>query len=338
MDNRVESLNKLFEAHKLKAKIINHIKGPTFTRFEAEVDPFNFRMDKFVALEENIAHLLQVPEPPIMFPIYERSIVAIDVINREREPVQLASVLADVQDVSKFKLPIALGYTVYKKPFLIDLAEAPHILVAGTTGAGKSVGLRSIITSLLHFNRDVEMLMVDPKAVELIIFDELEHAAVITEMSDIDRAFSYIHHQVSKRYEKFRQMGISNIAEAGGKCPYIVLVIDELADLFQHRKTAKTDLLKIVQKSRAAGVHVIAATQRPSVDIVSGVIKSNFPTRIAYKVSSTQDSRTILGDKGAERLLGRGDMLYRRSAGSFERIQGAYVTNANIVSILGRAE
>lgn len=338
MENRKESLNKLFEIHKLKAKIINCIEGPTFTRFEVEVDPFKFRMDKFTALEENIAHLLQVPEPPIMFPIYERSIVAIDVLNKERKSVHLTQVLTDVQDISTLKLPIVLGYTVYGEPFVIDLVEAPHILVAGTTGSGKSVGLRSLVTSLLHYNRDVELLMIDPKAVELAIFDELEHAAVITDMGDIDRAFGYIHHQVNKRYEKFRQMGISNIADADGKCPYIVLVIDELADLFQHRKTARTDLLKIVQKSRAAGVHVIAATQRPSVDIVSGTIKTNFPTRIAYKVASTQDSRTILGEKGAERLLGKGDLLYRKSAGSFERVQGAFVTNSNIVSILGRAE
>lgn len=339
-DEQIKNLNTLFNTHKLKAKIINCIRGPTFTRYEVEVDPFNFRMEKFLALEENIAHLLQVPEPPIMFPIYERSIIAIDVINNQREEVHLISALASVDDVTKFKLPMVLGYTVYGFPFVIDLVEAPHLLVAGTTGSGKSVGLRSIVTSLLHFNSDIEVLMIDPKAVELSIFDDLGYACVITELEEIDRVFGYAHHRVQERYHKFRLMGMSNIVDANeqleNKYPYIVLVIDELADLFQHRKDAKDDILKLVQKSRAAGIHVIAATQRPSVDIVSGVIKSNFPTRIAYKVSSPQDSRTILGDKGAERLLGKGDMLYRRAVGSFERVQGAFVTNEDIVEILGK--
>jgi S-DNA-T family DNA segregation ATPase FtsK/SpoIIIE len=293
-------------------------------------------MDKFRALEENIAHLLQIPEPPIMFPIYERSIVAIDVVNRKRTKVHLIPLLTDVKDISQFKLPTVLGYTVYGSPFVIDLAESPHMLVAGTTGSGKSIGLRSIITSLLHFNRNVEMLMIDPKAVELSIFDDLGHACVVTDINEVDKVFGYVHYQIENRYERFRQVGVSNIVDAGPDCPYIVLVIDELADLFQYKKSAKDSMLRITQKSRAAGVHVVAATQRPSVDIISGVIKSNFPTRMAYKVSSPQDSRTILGDKGAERLLGNGDALYRKSAGSFERVQGAFVANDDIVEIIGK--
>ncbi len=280
-----------------------------------------------------MAHLLQSPTLPIMFPIYERSIVAIDIPNKERKTVDLKTVLMNTKDIEEFKLPLVLGYTVYNEPFVIDLIDAPHVLIAGTTGSGKSVGLRSLITGLLHFVRDVEIYMIDPKGVEMSVFDEYEQAEVITDMDEAEDLLGFIQFRVEDRYARLKEQGVSNIIDAKDM-PYIVLVIDELADLFAHNKDIKDDMLKIIQKSRAAGIHIVAATQRPSVDVVSGIIKSNFPTRIAFKVSAQEDSRTILGSKGAEKLLGYGDMLYRKLTGSFERIQGAYVTDDDISTIL----
>ena len=334
-----KQLNQLFTLHGIKAQIVKTIVGPTFTRYEASVDAFSFRMDKFTALEDNIAHLVQAPEPPILYPIYERSVVAIDVLNQQRAEVRLDSLLSQIQQSpSQMKIPIVLGADVHSQPYLVDLVETPHILVAGTTGSGKSVSLRSMLTSLIHFNRNVELLLIDPKAVELSVFNDLGLGGAVNVVTDIEEAqyaFDYVHHQVNVRYDMLCRAGVSNISDTKG-IPYLVLVIDELADLLQYKKTFHNELLKIAQKSRAAGIHIIAATQRPSVDVISGVIKNNFPTRIAFKVGSQEDSRTIFGCGGAERLLGRGDMLYRRSTNSFERLQGAMVTNQEIIGLLKR--
>jgi len=289
-------------------------------------------MDRFQELEHNISLLLQVPELPIIYPLYEKSSIAIDVLNQQRTNVELKSILPNIER-PKLTLPIVLGNDVYNKPFVVDLKDTPHMLVAGTTGSGKSVGLRSMLTSLLYFNKNIDLILIDPKAVELVIFDELKLADVITDMDKVDQIFDYVLYQVQERYRQLRKRNVSNISEVTDM-RYLVLVIDELADLFQFNSDAQSILLKIVQKSRAAGVHVIAATQRPSVDVVSGVIKNNFPTRVAYKVSSYEDSRTIIGERGAERLLGQGDLLYRGSSNAFERVQGAYVSNSDICALL----
>ncbi len=330
----INHLNELFKRNKIKAKVINVVRGVTFTRYEAEIDPFSFQMEKVSALEDNISHLLRSAELPIIFPIYERSIIAIDVVNSTREDLSLKTVLTNTRGIRSCKLPLVLGYTVYNEPFVVDLVDAPHILVAGTTGSGKSMGLRSIVAGLLHFTEDVEVFLIDPKCVEMSVFKDHERVDVITDIDEAHATLRFIQMWIDNRYATFAEQGINNISEAEGM-PYIVLVIDELADLFAHHKDMRNDLLKIIQKSRAAGVHVIAATQRPSVDIVSGIIKSNFPTRIAFKVSSYEDSRTILSSKGAERLQGKGDMLYRKSIGSFERIQGSLATNEDIIATFG---
>lgn len=328
-------LNNLFTLRGVKSQIVKVIVGPTFTRYEASVDPFSFRTEQFIALEENIAHLVHASEPPIIYPIYERSVVAIDILNQQRSPVYLEGLLSKVGDISTYRLPVVLGSSVQGQPHVIDLVDTPHMLVAGATGSGKSVGLRSMLTSLIYFNREnTRLLLIDPKAVEMSIFSDLQLAEVITDMDQARDALHYVQHQVNARYEMLRGAGVSNVAEMKG-IPYLVVVIDELADLLQHDKMIKDDLLKIVQKSRAAGIHLIAATQRPSVDIISGIIKNNFPARMAFKVSSSEDSRVILGNAGAEKLLGQGDMLYR-FASSFERLQGAMITNQQITTLLGK--
>jgi S-DNA-T family DNA segregation ATPase FtsK/SpoIIIE len=292
-------------------------------------------MEHFFILEENIAHLLRLTERPIISPIYERAMVAIDAINTQQSTVELKEILQTLK-TSDLELPLVLGRDIYKQPFVVDLIEMPHLLVAGTTGSGKSVGLRSMIAGLLHFRPKVELILVDPKRVEFSIFKDLPTCSVISETSEVLRQLQQVALQVEERYVDLAERGLSNIADIKSGRSYVVIVIDELADLFAADKQLKTVLLQIAQKSRAAGVHIIAATQRPSVDIVSGVIKNNFPGRIAYKVSSYEDSRTILGSSGAEKLRGRGDMLFRKGPCIFERIQGPHVINSTILNITTR--
>jgi len=335
LKNITQQLNELFTLRGIKSQIVGCVVGPTFTRYEASVDPFNFRMDVFVALEDNIAHLAQAPAPPIIYPIYEKSVVAIDIINNERQRVDFTTLLSKVKDVSHLKVPMMLGSSVQGEPYIIDLIEAPHVLVAGTTGSGKSVSLRSMLASMIYLNRsNIQLILIDPKAVELSIFESLNIAEVITDIEQVEGLLVFVQQQVETRYQMMHHAGVSNVADIKG-LPYLILVIDELADLVQHKRTINEGLQKIVQKSRAAGVHVIAATQRPSVDVVSGVIKNNFPTRIAFKVASQDDSRTILSSGGAEKLLGQGDMIYHQSANSFERLQGPLITNQQIKTLLG---
>jgi S-DNA-T family DNA segregation ATPase FtsK/SpoIIIE len=319
----------------IKTQLLRKVEGPTFTRYELSIDPFNFKIDQVLSIEENIAYVLHSPEPPIIYPIYEQSLFVIDIVNRERQNVEFVQLISKVKDVSQYKLPIMLGGDVYNNPYVMDLAEFPHLLVAGTTGSGKSVNLRSMLTSMIYLGREKLLLtMIDPKSVELSVFGDLGLADVITDIEKVPSILSFIYQQVESRYKILHKAGVSDISEIPGMSR-IVVIIDELADLIQYKKTIRGDLQRIVQKSRAAGVHVIAATQRPSVDVLSGVIKNNFPARVAFKVASQEDSRTILGGGGAEKLLGRGDMLYKQSSGSYQRLQGAFIDNQQIKSFLG---
>jgi len=330
-----QQLNTLFTRQGIKAQVLRKIVGPTFTRHEIGVDPFSFRLEQILALEENIAYLLQSPEPPIIYPVYEQSKIVIDVVNQERSDVDFMQLLSKVKDVSHCSLPIMLGCDVKGEPHIVDFAELPHLLIAGTTGSGKSANLRSMLASMIYLGREnLQLIMIDPKAVELSVFGDLKLAQVITDLEQVPDVLEYIYQQVESRYQTLHRAGVSNINDVPGMSR-IVLVIDELADLVQSKKTINSDIQRIVQKSRAAGVHVIAATQRPSVDVISGVIKNNFPARIAFRVASQEDSRTILGCGGAEKLLGRGDMLYKQSANTYQRLQGTVINNQQIKTMLG---
>jgi len=328
-----EVLNELFHRYNVEAEVVNIIQGSTVTRYEVKVDPFTTKMEQLFSLDENIAFSLRTHEKPIIFPVYDKSIVAIDVLSGLAPTLQLADMLEGRKEISAlYTLPLLLGKTIDNRDYIIDLVDVPHLLIAGTTGSGKSVGLKSLVVALHKYRPDTEFIFIDPKCVELTVFEGL--GPICTEPDQIMNRLERILGRVNDRYDELRNANASKISELDEGFNYVVVVIDELADMFAFHKSMRPLLCKIVQKSRAAGVHVIAATQRPSVDVVSGLIKSNFPGRIAYKVSSYEDSRTILSNMGAERLSGSGDMLYRKAVGSFERIQGPFVSNDEITSLL----
>lgn len=347
-------LLKLLQQHNLDCNSIQRTRGDTVVRYRIEVDPYTFRgIDKFTALEQNIAYLLNLTEKPIVTPDYESGCVVIDTITNLRTFVELPDVLPQLSWYQRHlkrdhvdiegQLPMIVGRDVDRNPAIVDLAELPHLLVAGTTGSGKSVGLKTMITSLLHLRPKTQFVFLDPKGVELDVFSDLKYSRLFTQpgippyaLSDPDEiydALCKIYEYVESMFDVLQSQGKTKVSELDNP-QYVVVVIDELADIVTRNKKASKILLQIAQKSRAAGVHIIAATQRPSVDIVDGTIKANFPGRIAFKVSSKQDSITILGRSGAESLLGRGDMLYRLGPNRFERIQGAYASDKTIKKIL----
>lgn len=349
----IEKLTKLFAQHGLHHDAISVITGDTVVRYRVQIDPMRFKgMDKFLALDENIAYLLGLTSKPIIAADYRDGSVIIDTVTGRRSYVSLTDLLPDINWYQRMTkragkaggtLPIIIGRDVDRKPLMIDLAESPHLLVAGTTGSGKSIGLRSMITSLMYMRPNTRFLFIDPKGVELTIFDDIRHENkfafdlarpyVLTQPEEILEGLEAVADYVEVVFDVLREQKVASMSDV--KRPrYVVVVIDELADIITGNKKVMNLLLKIVQKSRAAGVHVIAATQRPSVDIVSGTVKANFPGRLAFKVSSRQDSTTILGNMGAERLLGKGDFLYRISPGIFKRGQGAYVSDAQIQEAL----
>jgi len=336
----VEKLMKLFEDRRLEIRGIEEIHADTVTRYIVEVDPIKFKgRDKFVSLDENIAYLLGLSQKPIISSNYEKGIL-IDCVDgrRERKTVLLSSLLEE--EISG-ALPMVIGNDTYGNSFAIDLIKAPHLLIAGTTGSGKSVGLRGMITSLIYYRPDTKFVFIDPKGVELSIFNDHkkdywftnEYAKTIVNVEEAYGVLEEVREYSETVFARMSEERVSDVSQL--KDPQrVVVVIDELADLVSDNKEFMKLLLRIVQKSRAAGVHVIAATQRPSTDIVTGTVKANFPSRISFKVSARQDSQTILGGIGSERLLGKGDLLYMKSAGEYERIQGAFVDDETIKEII----
>ena len=272
--------------------------------------------------------------------------------NKEREAVHLREVLdSDEFRDNKSKLTIALGKDAAGKIQLADIAKMPHVLIAGSTGSGKSVCINTIITSIIYNAKpsEVKFVMVDPKVVELSVYNGIPHLLipVVTDPRKAAGALAWAVQEMDNRYNLFAQKGvrdlkgynkaIENDEEGGGKLPQIVIIVDELADLMMVAKGDVEDAIcRLAQKARAAGMHLVIATQRPSVDVITGLIKANVPSRIAFAVSSQVDSRTILDSVGAEKLLGKGDMLYFPSgAPKPSRVQGAFVTDEEVEKIVG---
>ena len=242
----------------------------------------------------------------------------------------------------KGELPVCLGVDIAGKPQFADLAKMPHLLVAGTTGSGKSVGLNTFVLSLIAKKtpEELKLVMIDPKRIEFAVYNNQKFMLypVITETKDADFVLESLVAEMEYRYNLFAENLVKNIKEYNNttseKMPYIVCIIDEFADLISTNKNISSYVQRLAQKARAAGIHLIMATQRPSVDVVTGVLKANFPTRLSYKVASGADSRTILDAAGAENLIGRGDALFLASDGTLKRIHGAYVTDKQINDIL----
>ena len=301
-------------------------------------------MSRFIELSDNIAAVLKAVSINILAPIPGKNAIGIETPNNNHVPVSMREMLESKEWANtKAQLPIALGEDLYHKPIITDLAKAPHLLIAGCTGSGKSVCINSIIASLLYkFSPEqLRFIMVDPKRVELQQYNELPHSfvPVITDPRKAVSILQWLVKEIDRRYQLFAKMGVRNIEKYNkqvDKLPYIILIIDELNDLMLVAgKEVEEQIMRITQLARAAGIHCIIATQRPSVDVITGVIKANIPARIAFKVFNRYDSNTILDRIGAEKLLGNGDMLFLASGASkTERIQGTYVSDEEINNIL----
>ena len=323
--------------------------GPAITRYELKPAE-GVRVSKIANLADDIALNLAAETIRIEAPIPGKQAVGIEVPNREKEAVHLREVL-DSEEFRKSdsKLTIALGKDVAGEIQLADIAKMPHVLIAGSTGSGKSVCINTIITSIVYHAKpsEVKFVMVDPKVVELSVYNGIPHLLipVVTDPRKAAGALAWAVQEMDNRYNLFAQKGVRDLKgynkaiekeEGMGKLPQIVIIIDELADLMMVAKNDVEDAIcRLAQKARAAGMHLVIATQRPSVDVITGLIKANIPSRIAFAVSSQVDSRTILDSVGAEKLLGKGDMLYFPSgAPKPSRVQGAFVSDNEVEKIV----
>ena len=359
----------------VRGEIINARPGPVVTLYELEPAP-GIKSSRVIGLADDIARSMSALSARVAV-VAGRNAIGIELPNPTREKVYLREQLAsnDYVDTTA-KLPLCLGKTIGGEPVIVDLARMPHLLIAGTTGSGKSVAINTMILSLLYRLRPEQcrLIMVDPKMLELSVYDGIPHllAPVVTDPKKAVVALKWAVREMEERYKKMSKLGVRNIdgyntrvAEAKAKgeklsrtvhtgydkesgeaiyeneeldlepLPYIVVIVDEMADLMMVAgKDIEGAVQRLAQMARAAGLHVVLATQRPSVDVITGTIKANFPTRISFQVTSKIDSRTILGEQGAEQLLGQGDMLYMAGGGRISRVHGPFCTDEEVEKVV----
>ncbi|MER2040697.1 MAG: DNA translocase FtsK [Desemzia incerta] len=338
---QAECLNETLEAFNIEAQVVGWTIGPAITQFELQLGR-GVKVNKITNLSDDLKLALAAKDIRIEAPIPGKSTVGVEIPNLKSRPVMISEVIeSEAFENSESPLTIAMGVNLAGEAVVSTIDKMPHGLIAGATGSGKSVFINSLLVSLLYkaTPNEVKLILIDPKAVELAPYNDLPHllSPVISEPKAANEALKWAVNEMEERYQKLAAGGVRNIehfnkkAEARGdhalKMPYIVIIIDELADLMMVASNeVQESIARITQKARAAGIHLIVATQRPSVDVVTGTIKNNIPTRIAFMVSSQVDSRTILDTGGAEKLLGRGDMLFQGNGASQPvRIQGTYV-------------
>ncbi len=358
--------------YKLIVEVVSVSQGPVITRFELQLAP-GIKVSQITNLSRDLARAMRVVSIRVVEVIAGKSTVGIEIPNEHREIVYFSEILGSREFAdSKASIPLGLGHDISGKPIVADLAKMPHLLVAGTTGSGKSVGVNSMILSMLfQLSPDqLRLIMVDPKMLELSIYEDIPHllAPVVTDMKEAANALRWCVAEMEKRYKLMAAMGVRNLAgynkkitsaiDAGAPIkdpfftvnpltpdaeaeelevlPFIVIVIDEFADMMMIvGKKVEELIARLAQKARAAGLHLIIATQRPSVDVITGLIKANVPTRIAFQVSSKIDSRTILDQMGAENLLGHGDMLYLPPGMGYPlRVHGAFVSDNEVHAVV----
>ncbi|MBI1867896.1 MAG: DNA translocase FtsK 4TM domain-containing protein [Methylocystis sp.] len=375
LEQNARRLEGVLEDFSVKGEIINMRPGPVVTLYELEPAP-GVKSSRVIALSDDIARSMSAVSARVAV-VSGRNAIGVELPNHKREIVYLRELLA-CQDFekTKHKLAIALGKTIGGEPVVVDLARMPHLLVAGTTGSGKSVAINTMILSLLYRLKpeDCRLIMIDPKMLELSVYDGVPHllTPVVTDPKKAVVALKWAVREMEDRYKKMSKFGVRNIdgfnarvAEAQAKgaaitrtvqtgfdpetgeaiyeqeemvlspLPYIVVIVDEMADLMLVAgKDIEGAIQRLAQMARAAGIHLIMATQRPSVDVITGTIKANFPTRVSFQVTSKIDSRTILGEQGAEQLLGQGDMLYMAGGGRISRVHGPFVSDGEVERIV----
>ncbi|PFG05043.1 DNA translocase FtsK [Bacillus sp. es.034] len=343
-------LDETLHNFNVRAKVVNVTQGPSVTRFEVQPEP-GVKVNKITNLTDDIKLSLAAKDIRMEAPIPGKHTIGIEVPNRESRPVCISEVIASpaFQEPSS-PLTAALGLDISGQPIVTDLSKMPHGLIAGATGSGKSVCINSILVSLLYKSSpdELKMLLIDPKMVELAPYNRIPHlvSPVITDVKAATAALKWAVEEMERRYELFAHTGVRDIKrfnelakrnkQYSDMLPYLVIVIDELADLMMMSPAdVEEAICRIAQKARACGIHLILATQRPSVDVITGLIKANVPTRVAFSVSSSVDSRTIIDGSGAERLLGKGDMLFLENGSSKPvRLQGTFVSDDEIDDII----
>ncbi|UXS68788.1 DNA translocase FtsK [Staphylococcus chromogenes] len=346
IEDKKQQLNDAFYYFNVPAEVVNVIEGPSVTRFELSVER-GVKVSRITALQDDIKMALAAKDIRIEAPIPGTSLVGIEVPNQHPTKVNLRSILeTEAFKNAESKLTVAMGNRINNEPLLMDIAKTPHALIAGATGSGKSVSINSILLSLLYRNHpeELKLLLIDPKMVELAPYNDLPHlvAPVITDVKAATQSLKWAVEEMERRYKLFAQTHVRNITAFNKKVNYdqrmpkIVIVIDELADLMMMApQEVEQSIARIAQKARACGIHMLVATQRPSVNVITGLIKANIPTRIAFMVSSSVDSRTILDSGGAERLLGYGDMLYLGGGMNKPiRVQGTFVSDEEIDEVV----
>lgn len=343
-------LKETLSEFKIEAEVTGIRKGPVVTMFEILPAP-GVKLSKIVALQDNIALRLAASSVRIVAPIPGKHAVGIEVPNKERAVVSFKEIVdLDLPQFNKMAIPVILGKDISGEPQVLDLAKTPHLLIAGSTGAGKSVCVNSMILSILYKRspQDVKLIMIDPKVVELKLYNDIPHllTPVITESKRAFQSLQYCLCEMERRYACLDGMGVRDIVSynkriverkiAAEKLPYIVVIIDEFADLMATTgKELESTIARLAAMSRAVGIHLVLATQRPSIDVITGLIKANIPSRIAFMVASKMDSRIIIDQVGAEKLLGKGDMLYASATDPFPvRIQGTLVNDNEVEAVV----
>ena len=354
-DETLKTLSKLVEIklddYGVKASVVAVHQGPVITRFELEPEA-GVKAGKITNLSKDLARALSVTNVRVVEVIPGKNVIGIEIPNENKQIVRLSEILkSSAFENFPSKLTIGLGKDISGVPIMADLAKMPHLLVAGTTGSGKSVAINSMILSLIYKSspEHVRMIMIDPKMLELGIYDGIPHllTPVVTDMNLAANALMWSVKEMERRYKLLAKYSVRNIDGYNSKIgndksideeylPQIVIVVDEFADLFfVVGKRIEELIARLAQKARAAGIHLILATQRPSVDVITGLIKANIPSRIAFQVSSKTDARVILDQAGAENLLGNGDMLYLESGKMIpERIHGAFVSDKEVKDVI----
>ena len=362
--NRGRVLERALAEHGVETTLVNMVVGPTVTRFELELG-LGVKVSRIKSLNDDIAYAMASPDVRIIAPIPGKQAIGVEVPNETRQTVAVGDILSSVEAAdARGPMEVAIGRDINGVSLMVDLSKMPHTLVAGATGAGKSSGINSIITSLLMRNtpNDVRMILIDPKRVEMTQYERIPHLLTqpVTDPKKAANALAWAVREMERRYElleecRFRDITGYNEAFDNGKIkpkkgqlgpdgeprqfkrlPYILVVVDELSDLMMvAARDVEESIVRIGQKARAVGIHMVIATQRPSVDVITGLIKANVPARIAYAVSSMQDSRVILGSPGAERLVGKGDMLFQDPTSSTPiRLQGAWVEESEVKRVV----